>query len=87
MSDATKREKEIKAPALLGTLNSTNQNNQNTRQHELSPIKVYTGKILKEKTSNLHWGKGSVKRLQGGGIGNTFFSVKEEGRRKAEEAV
>lgn len=53
MSDTTKKEKEIKVLAFLGNLNSTNQNNQNITQHELSPIKTYTGKMLKKKTNNL----------------------------------
>lgn len=88
MSDATKREKEIKVLAFLGTLNSTKQNNQNIRQHKLSPIKAHTGKMLKENASNLDWEKGKCEKALWRWLQKCiFFSFTEEVRRKAEVAV
>ena len=70
--------------------NSTNLNNQNIRQHELSPRKTYTGKMLKEETSNLDWGKGKCKKNLWKWLQKCIFcflSFREEVRRKAEAAV
>lgn len=82
MSDAIKREKEIKVLVLLETLNSTNQNNQN-RDCDLSPIKVCISNTLKEG-SNLDRRMGQCTQASWKWLFKSFFSLlgKKE-RRKA----